>query len=176
MLLPWAVTDRLVRLLQCAYSGELAAALAYRGHARSVRRDDERESIESIERDEWEHRREVGEMLDALGAAPGRIRERRAALVGTALGLLCRVVGWFAPMYAAGRLERRNIEEYVDGAALATACGHGGFAAELLAMAAREWEHERFFREKAASHALWRFVPKWAPAGRKPEQSAVRIS
>jgi len=58
---------RLIAILQLAYSGELAAAHAYRGHWRSVSDEDERQSIKSIEEDEWRHRALVGEMLTALG-------------------------------------------------------------------------------------------------------------
>jgi hypothetical protein len=43
---------RLIRLLQLAYSGEKAAALAYQGHSRSVRDPEEKAMIAKIERDE----------------------------------------------------------------------------------------------------------------------------
>ena len=55
-------------------------------------------------------------MLKGLGAQPGSIRELRALLVGRILGLLCHAAGWFAPMYGAGRLERRNVGEYEEAA------------------------------------------------------------
>ncbi|MEP6767311.1 MAG: hypothetical protein ABJC61_01490 [Acidobacteriota bacterium] len=42
----------LVRLLQLACSGEKAAALAYQGHARSVRDPQEKAMIAKIENDE----------------------------------------------------------------------------------------------------------------------------
>ena len=106
----------LIALLQLAYSGELAAAYAYQGHAASVRDPGERARILSIEEDEWHHRKLVGEMLAGLGAAPDPRRERRAAAIGRLLGALCHVSGWLAPMYGAGRLERRNIGEYEDAA------------------------------------------------------------
>ncbi len=47
---------KLVQLLQLAYSGEKAAALAYQGHARSVRDPAQKAMIEKIEKDEWVHR------------------------------------------------------------------------------------------------------------------------
>jgi rubrerythrin len=59
-----------VRLLQKAYSGELAAALAYQGHWNAVKDPDERVRIRRIEQEEWTHRRIVGRMLYLLGAAP----------------------------------------------------------------------------------------------------------
>src|SRR6185295_443800 len=95
--------QKLIAILQLAYSGELAAAYAYRGHGHSLRRPDERESIRAIEDDEWRHRKLVGELLERLGAQPNKARERRAAIIGRTLGFLCHVMGWLAPMYGAGR-------------------------------------------------------------------------
>src|SRR6185503_6830672 len=109
----------LVALLQLAFSGELAAAHAYRGHARAVRDPEERRRIEEIEREEWHHRELVGRMLAELGSGPDPSRERRAAVIGRVLGALCHVGGWLAPMYGAGRLESRNVREYETAAALA---------------------------------------------------------
>ena len=71
--------EKLIALLQLAYSGELAAAHAYRGHWHSVHQTVERQSIRKIEEDEWRHRKLVGEMLAGLGAGPSKRREIRAA-------------------------------------------------------------------------------------------------
>jgi demethoxyubiquinone hydroxylase (CLK1/Coq7/Cat5 family) len=79
---------KLIALLQLAYSGELAAAYAYRGHWNSVADANERDSIRSIEEDEWRHRKLVGEMLDGLAAAPDPPRELRATIIGRVLGFL----------------------------------------------------------------------------------------
>jgi len=84
---------KLIALLQLAYSGELAAAYAYRGHWNSVRDANQRDSIQSIEEDEWRHRELVGEMLTSLAAAPEKWRELRATITGRVLGLLC-VTSW----------------------------------------------------------------------------------
>src|SRR5262245_33807657 len=78
---PGASRARLIALLQLAFSGELAAAHAYRGHARSVADAGERRAIEEIEREELHHRELVGRMLAELGAGPSRTRELRAAMV-----------------------------------------------------------------------------------------------
>jgi rubrerythrin len=163
----------LVRLLQLAYSGEMAAAYAYRGHWRSVRDAGERERIQEIEAEEWHHRDLVGGMLESLGAGPDPARERRARVVGRTLGALCHVSGWFAPMYGAGRIERRNIVEYEDAAAFALASGHGEMLECLRRMADVEREHERYFRSRLQGHPLTRVVPLWAappPAGSEPTQ------
>src|SRR5262245_26857393 len=67
---PAAARRRLVRLLQGAYSGELAACYAYQGHARSVSDPREKQRIAEIEHEEWVHRECVGKMLASLGEAP----------------------------------------------------------------------------------------------------------
>jgi hypothetical protein len=107
-----AHATKLVDQLALAYSGELAAAYAYRGHWRAVRDPEERASIRKIEEEEWHHRLRVGALLRGLGGRPRFIREVRAWLVGRTLGLLCHVSGWFLPMYFAGRLESRNVVAY----------------------------------------------------------------
>ncbi|HYR28590.1 MAG TPA: ferritin-like domain-containing protein [Thermoanaerobaculia bacterium] len=162
---------KLVRQLQGAYSGELAAGHAYRGHWRSVSDPAEREHIQSIEADEWHHRELVRGLLAELGAAPSPIREAIFWCIGKSIGLLCRIGGWFIPMYGAGRLERSNIVEYEHAAVYAAACGREGMLDCLLTMAEVEWEHERYFRERIAGRALLRVFPLWdAP----PPKSAIR--
>ena len=152
---------RFIEILQQAYSGERAAAYAYRGHWHSLRDPDDRSRVRTIEEEEWHHRRLVGEMLRQLGARPNALREVRALLVGRTLGLLCHVSGWFAPMYAAGRLESSNIREYEEAARRAKDCDRDDFLPCLLAMAVVEWEHERYFRSKVLSHPWARYIPLW---------------
>lgn len=135
----------LVALLQEAYSGEMAAAYAYRGHWKSLPDPGEREAVAKVEREEWEHRRIVGGMLASLGAAPVGWKEAKAWLVGRALGPLCRVSGRFLPMYFAWKLEVRNVDEYEAAAGHARACGREGLLPELARMSEVEREHERFF-------------------------------
>src|SRR5438874_1068713 len=92
---------KLIVLLQLAYSGELAAAYAYRGHWKSVSDRPVKAAIRNIENDEWRHRQLVGEMLASLKEAPNQRREMRASIVGRTLGFLCHLTGWLAPMYGA---------------------------------------------------------------------------
>ncbi len=165
--------DRLAAILQAAYSGELAAGLAYRGHWRSVRGPDDRERIRQIEREEWHHRELVGGMLARLGKSPSPARERRARVVGHTLGVLCHLAGWLAPMYGAGRLESRNIVEYETAARLAAGAGWPEFVECLLAMAEVEWEHERYFRSCVERHRLGRRLSLW-PA--PPPKREIRDS
>ena len=156
-----AARARLVRQLQNAYSGELAAALAYNGHWRSASDADERARIHVIEDEEWHHRGLVGGMLESLDAPPNARRERIFGLIGRTLRAVCGLSGWYLPMYAAGRLESRNVKEYEDAADVAVAAGRADLVDCLLTMAEVEWEHERYFRAKTLSHWLSRAVPVW---------------
>jgi rubrerythrin len=166
-------TLRFIQILQQAYSGERAAAYAYRGHWRSLREPDDRSRLQTIEEEEWHHRHLVGEMLGQLGARPSALREARASLVGRLLGILCHVSGWFAPMYAAGRLESRNVREYEEAARRARNCGRDDLLPCLLAMAEVEWEHERYFRSKVLGHSWARYFPLWeAP----PPKESIRAA
>jgi rubrerythrin len=166
-----AARARLIRVLQHAYSGERAAAYAYRGHWRAMSDPGERERIAQIEAEEWQHREQNGRLLRELGAAPQRSREIRALVIGRTLQALCHVIGWFAPMYGAGRLERRNIVEYEDAARDAVACGRADFVECLLEMAEVEWEHEAYFRSKVVGHVLTRVFRVW-PA--PPPKESIR--
>lgn len=165
--------QKLVVILQLAYSGELAAGLAYRGHSRTVKSEEERTRIQQIENEEWHHRNLVGSMLSQIGKEPDRSRETRALLIGRILSLLCHLIGWFAPMYAAGKLESRNIREYESAARYATGCGHPEFVECLLAMAEVEWEHERYFRLKVIGHPWIRWFRIWPSP---PEKEEIRRS
>lgn len=160
--------QKLTEILQLAYSGELAAAYAYRGHWKSVTDKEERVRIKQIEDEEWHHRKLVGEMLISLGSQPVSHREVRAWIIGRGLGLLCHVMGWLAPMYGAGRLESRNIVEYETAAKYARNCGREDFIDCLLTMAEVEWEHENYFRSRVLRHPLGRRLSLWpAPLPKK---------
>ena len=161
----------LIRQLRSAYSAELAAGYAYRGHWHSVRDAGERERIRVIEEEEWHHRRLVGGLLAQLGAKPSRIREVIFWIIGRSIAAFCHVGGWFAPMYGAGKLERTNIVEYEDAALFASRCGHEEMIDCLLTMAEVEWEHEKYFREKVTGHWMLRLFPLWDAA---PAKETIR--
>ena len=165
--------EKLIAILQLAYSGELAAAYAYRGHWHSVRRQDEREAIRTVEEDELRHRKAIGEMLDKLGSGPNKNREMRATIVGRTLGVLCHVMGWLVPMYGAGKLESRNVREYETAARYARDCGQLDFVECLLEMAEVEWDHEHYFRSCVLKHALGRRLPLWPSP---PPKDNIRCS
>ena len=160
--------EKLAALLRSAYSGELAAARAYRGHWRSLPEGEDRARIRAIELEELHHRQLVGGMLEALQESPSRLRELRASLVGRSLGLLCHLSGWLAPMYGAGKLESRNIKEYERAARWARDSGREEWVDCLLTMAEVEWDHEQYFRDRVRHHWLGRRLPLWpAPPARE---------
>jgi len=164
---------RLIALLRLAYSGELAAIHAYRGHARSLPDAAERARIGAIEAEELRHREEVGRMLAALGARPSRAREWRAGVIGRTLGLACSFTGRFVPLYGAGRLESRNVGEYERAARHARDAGRPELVEPLLAMAEVEWEHEAWFRARVLAHPCALLLPPW-PA--PPPKASIRAS
>ena len=151
----------LIRELQHAYSGELAAGFAYAGHWRSCRDPEERASIRQIEEEEHHHRQLVGDILRDLGAKPLPIREAVFFAIGRVLGALCHVSGRFLPMYGAGRLESRNIVEYERAVVYALGCGREDLIERLLGMAEVEWEHEYYFRHRVIGHRMLRLFPLW---------------
>ena len=159
--------QRFIRTLQAAYSGERAAAYAYRGHWKSVRDAAERARIKRIEGEEWQHRDEVGEMLRELDSGPVRLREIEMLVIGRVIGVLCFLTGWFLPMYFAGRLEAGNVVEYESAAACAASLGLRVYEAALRVMSAREKEHEVFFFSVIENHRLlplMRSVFNWGDA------------
>ena len=109
--------DDLVAILRLAYSGELAAALAYRGHWKSVSDAEDRRRIRQIEEEEWHHRGLVGNMLRDLGESPGKLREvPRMAHWPNSGSFAISPVG--SLRCRAGKLESRNVREYEAAARL----------------------------------------------------------
>jgi demethoxyubiquinone hydroxylase (CLK1/Coq7/Cat5 family) len=133
----------------------------------------EKVSIQEIENEEWHHRQLVGKMLMRLEARPDKLKEIRATVVGRALGVLCHVAGWLAPMYGAGKLESRNIAEYETGARYARDCGQAEFVDWLLTMAEVEWEHELYFRSRVQSHKVGRRLHLWP---QPPPREMIRFN
>jgi demethoxyubiquinone hydroxylase (CLK1/Coq7/Cat5 family) len=156
----------LIHLLQGAYSGELAAGLAYRGHWKSVKNENERAAIRKIELEEWIHRKRVGEMLASLSTRPQRLREAKLWLIGRTIGAACHVIGRFFPMYFAGRLESGNVIEYETAASHAAAFDLKEFEADLLMMAGVEKEHELFFLSVVTGHRLLPLVSSFFDWGK----------
>ena len=152
--MPPDAKSNLIRILQSAYSGELAAAYAYRGHWKSLRPSSEKTHIEKIENEEWRHRENVARWLEHLDAKPNKLREAIFWAIGRVLGSGCFISGWFMPMYFAGRLESQNVLEYVDAAGFAESLDMPDCACEMMEMSRVEAEHEQFFSATVAGHRL----------------------
>jgi demethoxyubiquinone hydroxylase (CLK1/Coq7/Cat5 family) len=146
--------QHLIRILQNAHAGELAAAYAYRGHWKSLKNSAEKTEIEKIEAEEWVHREGVRLWLEKLDAKPRKFREAIFWTIGRTLGIGCYVSGWFFPMYFAGRLESQNVQEYVEAANYARELGMNDCVEELLVMSQVEQKHEDFFKEVVQNHFL----------------------
>jgi demethoxyubiquinone hydroxylase (CLK1/Coq7/Cat5 family) len=165
-----------VRILQDAHAGELAAALAYRGHWKSIRRDPAvRAEIKRIEGTEWHHRALVAEILHSIGCEHRRARELLMWSIGRFFGMLCYVSLRFWPMYAAGRLEAMNVAQYERARELAAELGFDEHLPALAAMRDEEVRHETFFGEQCRDHwllPLAAFVGRWRPP--EPAVAATR--
>ena len=153
--------QNLIRILQNAHAGELAAAYAYRGHWKSVRNQNEKSRIKQIEEEEWEHRAGVRKWLAELDAEPKKLREAIFWTIGRSLGILCFASGWFFPMYFAGRLESQNTQEYLDAATFAKELEMQECVDELMEMSKKELEHEKYFSETVADHRLLPLTKKF---------------
>jgi demethoxyubiquinone hydroxylase (CLK1/Coq7/Cat5 family) len=164
-------------VLQNAHAGELAAALAYRAHWRSIRRDPQvRAEIRRIEAAEWHHRSVVAGLMVEMPARPRRLREAWMWTIGRFFGLLCFVSFRFAPMYAAGRLEAMNVGQYEDARRHAAALGLDHFVAALAAMAAEEVRHEVFFAAQCRGHVCLPLavrIGRWDPASTPPAPTTL---
>jgi hypothetical protein len=161
----------LIKLLQDAHAGEMAAALAYLGHAHSLFVTDKNEKLEilKIQKEELHHRVRLREFLQILGAKPRMAREILMRAIGAAIAVFSYFGIWLIPMYGAGRLERSNIGEYEVAARLARLAGETAIVDELLSFAEIEWDHEFYFRNKVQSHYLSRWIPMWPSAKNRDE-------
>jgi len=166
---------RLIHTLYSAYSGELAAGLAYKAHWRSLKEKEQIDQVRKIEDEEWRHRAIVGEMLKNLGARPQRLREIFMYCIGKTVGTSCFVIGWFMPMYFAGRLETANVKEYETAAEHARALGMAEVASKLMELSDTEYEHERFFWTSVTGHPflpVFRLFFPWTPVKNRENEIA----
>jgi hypothetical protein len=145
---------QLIDLLKKAYSAEKAAAFAYQGHAASVKSPAEKVAIRQIELDEWNHRKEVLQLMDQYGIQPSKYYECRFHIVGKIISLSCYVIGWFMPFYFAGRLESGNVCEYFRMKQYFDSLGIHEHDKLLYDMGIKEKEHEVYFLEGIKTNKL----------------------
>ncbi len=151
----------LIDLLQRAYSAEKVAAFAYQGHAGSVKKSEEKKVIRQIEIDEWNHRKEVREIMQKYEIPISKYFELRFHIIGKIISTSCYVIGWFMPFYFAGRLESGNVCEYFRMKQYFNALGIKDHDIMLFEMGIKEKEHEVYFLEKIKSNRLLPFLKNY---------------
>ncbi|MBC2603401.1 hypothetical protein [Puniceicoccus vermicola] len=166
----------LVKSLRKAYSAEKAAAFAYIGHASSLKEEKERTRIREIENDEWEHRREVGVLLDHYGIPRSRFYEWKYHLIGKCIGLSCHLIGRFMPYFFAGKLESGNVCEYFVMIRYFHELGIHDHDDVLHAMGIKEKEHEVYFLELIADEPWLPWFEKVFEWGKKKTLNDVDLA
>jgi len=150
----------LIDLLQMAYSAEKAAAFAYQGHAGSVKDVDAKQAIHQIELDEWNHRKEVLEIMNLYSISISKWYEFKFHVIGKLISFSCYVIGWFMPYYFAGRLESGNVCEYFRMMQYFHSLGIVKHNQVLFEMGIKEKEHEVYFLSKIKNKKLLPFFEK----------------
>ena len=135
----------LISSLQCAYSAERAAAIAYIGHAKSLIRESEREHVRTIERDEWDHRRHVLAIMQEYEIPVSRWLEVTYFFIGKLIAAACHVIGRFMPYFFAGRLESGNVCQYFVMIQYFRSLGISKHDELLWEMGLTEKDHEVYF-------------------------------
>ncbi len=157
----------LIDSLRKAYSAEKAAAFAYQGHAASVKNPEEKKSIRQIEIDEWNHRREVLQIMQKYEIQVSKYYEFRFHVIGKIISFSCHVIGWFMPFYFAGRLESGNVCEYFRMKQYFNSLGIKDYDQLLYNMGMKEKDHEEYFLEKIKTNKLLPFFEKIFSWGKK---------
>jgi hypothetical protein len=152
--------EKLINLLQKAYSAEKAAAFAYQGHAGSVKDTAEKLAIKQIEIDEWHHRKEVLHIMQQYNIPISKFYEFRFHIIGKTISFACYIIGWFMPYYFAGRLESGNVCEYFKMMQYFHELGILEHNQTLYEMGIKEKEHEIYFLGKIKNKKLLPFFEK----------------
>ena len=135
----------LVDLLKQAYSAEKAAAFAYIGHAASLKDPKVKKEVKQIEIDEWNHRKEVLEIMQQYDVPISKYYEFRFHVIGKIISASCFAIGRFMPFYFAGRLESGNVCEYFRMKQFFNSLGIHEHDKILYDMGMKEKEHEIYF-------------------------------
>jgi hypothetical protein len=147
--------------------GEKAASFAYQGHAGSVKDPEQKKAIKQIEDDEWNHRREVLEIMQKYQILPSKYYEVRCHIIGKLISFSCYVIGWFMPFYFAGRLESGNVCEYFRMKQYFNSLGIKEHDQILYEMGMKEKDHEIYFLERIKASKLLPFFEKLFTWGNK---------
>ena len=146
----------LMSSLQLAYSAERAAAIAYVGHARSLRNESEREHVRSIERDEWDHRRHILAIMEEYRIPVSHWLEIKHFVIGKLIGAACHVIGRFMPYFFAGKLESGNVCQYFVMIQHFRSLGISKHDELLWEMGMKEKDHEVYFLQMVSNE-------RWLP-------------
>ena len=163
----------LIDLLQRAYSAEKAATFAYQGHAGSVKNKSEKEAIKQIEMDEWNHRREVLNIMKEYNIPVSKYYEIRFHIIGKIISFSCYIIGWFMPFYFAGSLESGNVCEYFRMKQFFNNLHITKHDITLYEMGIREKEHEVYFLSKIKNNKLLPFFEKIFNWGNKKSANNI---
>ena len=165
----------LVDLLQRAYSAEKAAAFAYIGHAGSLKDPAAKAAVKQIEDDEWGHRAHVLAIMRRYGIPMSRYYEVKYAVVGKLIAGSCYVIGWFMPIFFAGKLESGNVCEYFVMMHYFHSLGIREHDAILYEMGMKEKEHEVYFLEQIKGSRLLPFFERVFCWGRATSRNDVDL-
>jgi len=165
----------LIRLLQQAYSAEKAAAFAYQGHAASVKSYIEKIAIRQIEKDEWNHRREVLQLMNLYDVPVSTYYEVRFYIIGKVISTSCHIIGRFMPFYFAGSLESGNVCEYFRMRQYFNSIGISDHDEILYEMGMKEKEHEVYFLEKIRNNRLLPFFERFFSWGKNRSKNNVDL-
>jgi rubrerythrin len=158
-----------------AYSAEKAAAYAYQGHAKSVIDAEEKIAINQIEIDEWNHRKEVLEIMKQYDIPISKWYEIKFLIIGKTISASCFVIGWFMPFYFAGSLESGNVCEYFKMKQYFNSLGITEHDEILYEMGIKEKEHEVYFLSKIQNNKLLPFFEKIFNWGNKKSFNNVDL-
>jgi rubrerythrin len=150
----------LINSLRLAYSAEKAAAYAYIGHARSLKNPGEKEAVQQIEKDEWEHRENVLIIMQQHEVSVSKYYEFKYSLTGSSISLSCCLIGRFMPYFFAGKLESGNVCEYFKMMKFFHSIGITEHDKVLHEMGIKEKEHEVFFLEMIKNENWMPFFEK----------------
>ena len=167
--------QKLIKLLQKAYSAEKAAAFAYIGHAGSIKDSIKKAEIKQIEDDEWEHRKEVLEIMNTYNIPISKYYEFKFHIIGKLISTSCYIIGWFMPYYFAGRLESGNVCEYFIMMQYFHEIGIKTHDKVLFNMGIKEKEHEVYFLNEVKDSKLLPIFEKTFKWGGKKSFNDVQM-